>query len=397
MKLLYGADFTKLAESLYNSDKPLVIWGGGELGRRAVLRMDFLGLKEKIVCVGDSNPQKAGTRVEGICVMGKEEILSRYPDARMAITVGSEKGESEARKSLEAAGFKNFISRQAFLHRYEFDKHREKALARHGEKYILRQAVVCVTEKCTLRCKNCSQLMPRIKEPVHRPAKEVVESIKRLADMVTYMQDVCILGGEPLLHPSLAEICREVGELKRRDKVKFISITTNGTLAPRKELLDVLREYGIKIFVSDYGMLSSKMDDIRTVCENSGVAFEHAHLGGNENKLTAWSDIGTLERQNFSQSDFRAKFAGCRSVYDCNFIYKGRYWFCCFAPFLTEIGICPESDDSFDLLRDDIPFDELRGKWRQFMETESPIEACYYCNPHGVVPVAEQIQLKGLI
>lgn len=175
----FEMEFNKLYE-----DRPIVIFGGGEVGHRAILRMEYLGLKDRIVCIGDNDPNKSGTTIEGIPIMNKSEIVEQFPNARIAITVGNTTVAEQIRNDLKKIGFGDFISRQAFLHRNEFDGIREKALVFQNGKWILRQIVVCITERCTLKCKNCSQLMPRFANPEDLDTDEIIQSINSLLDSI---------------------------------------------------------------------------------------------------------------------------------------------------------------------------------------------------------------------
>lgn len=385
-------EFQKQLGTLLNDDISIILFGAGEIGKRAALRMDYLNIKNKLVCFADNNAEKIGESLERVPILSKSQIKEEYPNAAVIITIGDCNVTNEIEQELRALGFTFFISRQALLHRFGYDGIREKALVKCDDKYFLRQIVVSITEKCTLRCKHCSQLMPRFNSPKNIDADKVVESVKSLLNMVDYVQDVTILGGEPLLHPELAKICTEIGKLKNEGKAKFVSMISNATLVPSMEVLKVLKEYGITLILSDYGRLSKKMKEIQQICEVNGVEWRYSYTSGtNEEKLEYWTAMGKLEKQNLPEIELDRKFENCNSVYDCNMIYDGRYYFCCLSAFLTGLGITTKADDSFDLLNHDIPSEELKEKWREFMFKEKRVIACDYCNPQGRVPVAEQL------
>ncbi|SDB60287.1 radical SAM protein [Butyrivibrio sp. INlla16] len=384
-------EFTKEFNKLFEN-KPIVIFGGGEIGRRAVLRMEYLGIKDKIVCIGDNNPDKAGQVIEDIPVMTKQQIKEKYPDVRIAITVGNDDVAGEIRNDLEAMGFDDFISRQALLHRFEYDHHREKALVYQNGKYIMRQIVVCVTERCTLRCKNCSQYMPKFKAPKDLDTNVVIESIRNLTDAITYLQDLTLLGGEPLMNKELPRICEAVGELKKKGKIKNINIVSNGTIIPGNDLLDVMNKYGIMIMLSDYGKLSVNMDRVQKACEEKKVQWRYAYLGGkNEVKIQYWSEVGELEDKGYSEEYAVEKFKNCNSVYDCNTLYRGRHFFCSQAAFMSGLGIIDPEKNGYNLLDETMTKEERIIAFRKYMDDEVPIEACHYCDMHGQVPAAEQL------
>lgn len=385
-------EFQEQLKILLDEDRKIILFGAGEIGKRAALRMDYLNIKNKLLCFADNNEQKAGQTLEGVPILSKLQIKEKYRDATVIITVGDANVAMQIEHNLRELGFTNFISRQALLHRFGYDRTREKALVKCDDKYYLRQIVVSITEKCTLRCKHCSQLMPKFSAPKNTDADKVIDSVKSLLNMIDYVQDVTILGGEPLLHPELPQICTEMGVLKNAGKIKFISIVSNATLMPSKELLKVMKKYGITIILSDYGKLSTKMKEIQQVCEANDVEWRYSYKAGtSEEKLEYWTAMGPLERQNLPEEVLDNKFNNCNSVYDCNMIYDGRYYFCCLAAFLTGLGVTEKSEDSFDLMNKEIPVEELKENWRKFMLEEKRIAACDYCNPQGKVPVAEQL------
>lgn len=335
--------------------------------------------------------KRRGGGIEDIPIVSKRELAEKYLDACVIVTVGDDNAAAAIQEDLKNRGFQTFLSRQVLLHRFEYDGHREKALVCVQGRYILRQVVVSITERCSLRCKNCAQLMPHFQHPEHMDAEDVVKSVSRLTEMVDYIQDVTILGGEPLVHPHLSQICEQIGKLKEKGKIKFASIVSNATIVPDAGLLAVMKHYGIKIMLSDYGPISVKMAEIQNACDAAGVDWRYAYIGGrNEQKIEYWTAVGDLKKQSLPKEQLDRKFAGCNNVYDCNTIYRGRYYFCSFAAFMTGLGNIEMSDDSFDLMKE-CPIEELKNSWRAFMLEEKTVEACDYCDMHGRVPAAEQI------
>lgn len=390
-KKLSKEQFIEEFEKLYHTERPIVIFGAGEIGKRAILRMEYLGLKKQIVCLGDNSQDKIGTYIEDIEILPKDVIRERYPKAQIVITVGDKDAAEAIRKDFVKLGYREFISRQALLHRFEFDGHREKALVYRDGKYILRQIVVSVTERCTLKCKYCSQMMTRFEHPQDMDTHQVVKSIQNLLDCITYVQDLTLLGGEPLMNKELPQICKAAGEMKKQGKIKFISIVSNATIVPGEELLQVMKEYGIMIMFSDYGDLSVNMEKAQRACDEYGVQWRYAYSGGkSEEKIQYWNKMST-EKTDLTKEQLDNKFARCNSVYDCNMIYRGRYYFCSYSAFLSGLGIMKPEGNSFDLLNSSQTSEERAQEYRRFMEIEKAIEGCYYCNFHGKVPAAEQL------
>lgn len=78
---------------------------------------------------------------------------------------------------------------------------------------ILPNIAVSVTNKCSLRCRDCNNLMPYCKEHISINVEEIINEIKNLLNYVDQIVSVEIIGGEPFIYAQipklLAFVCRE--------------------------------------------------------------------------------------------------------------------------------------------------------------------------------------------
>ncbi len=88
--------------------------------------------------------------------------------------------------------------------------------------------------RCTLKCKNCSQMCSFF--PFSNEAKnihgdfdpnEIWADIKKLLDVVKYIGVLILVGGEPFINKSLPNLMEKIINEKRIKSVLFI---TNGTV-----------------------------------------------------------------------------------------------------------------------------------------------------------------------
>lgn len=86
-----------------DQDKPLILFGAGNYGRRA---LKFYG-SERIRYFVDNNPSLQGTMVEGVLVIPFEELLELYQENKIVLTVGSRTAIQLVRQ-LEEAGIQDF-------------------------------------------------------------------------------------------------------------------------------------------------------------------------------------------------------------------------------------------------------------------------------------------------
>lgn len=113
-----------------------------------------------------------------------------------------------------------------------------------------------LTTRCSLRCKNCNAYMPyfggsRGHAHYDISPEDFRRDLERLAGAVTGIRRFILIGGEPLLHPLLAEL---VEIAVSSPLVSVVEIITNGTLVPRPELLEVLVKHRSRVYfhISNY-------------------------------------------------------------------------------------------------------------------------------------------------
>ncbi|MDR3056620.1 MAG: glycosyltransferase [Prevotella sp.] len=125
--------------------------------------------------------------------------------------------------------------------------HNRKAKQQRKDLYLEIQLV----DHCNLQCKSCSHFSP-IAEEYYLDIADFENDCKRLADLGSeYIKTVRLMGGEPLLHPSIVQILR-------LSRIYFntarIELVTNGILLTTQSetFWEVCAENKIKINISYY-------------------------------------------------------------------------------------------------------------------------------------------------
>lgn len=86
-----------------------------------------------------------------------------------------------------------------------------------------------VTTKCSLKCRDCSNLMQYYGSPYNISLDKNINSLEKLSQAIDEIGTLTILGGEPLLYPYLAQVLEKAISIKKIQKVRLIS---NGTILP---------------------------------------------------------------------------------------------------------------------------------------------------------------------
>jgi hypothetical protein len=189
-------------------------------------------------------------------------------------------------------------------------------------------------------------------------------------------------GGEPLLHPQLAELVNFF--TKYYDRMNMFEIITNGTVVPNKQLLEALSGSNkVDIMVDDYGCyLSTKVPQIVDALKSAGIKHrvriyhgENAHLGG-------WLDVSDVSYKGRPESDIKKIYQKCQytSGANKNMIYhiNNKIYMCCvnnkFLDFIPDI-----SGEFVDLMDNSLTAQEIKKQISGLRDREY-LTACKYCN-----------------
>lgn len=251
---------------------------------------------------------------------------------------------------------------------------------------IIPQLDFVITTKCSLRCKNCADLMPYFKCPENRTLEDLQKEMDKLLECVDSINEVVVLGGEPFLHPDINQV---LSYLVGLNKVKSVVIFTNGTIVPkREEVIKVLKNKKIQILISDYGKVSRNKDKLLQLSRERGFSCKI-------NFIPLWASFGKLHRRNRNESQLIKQFRSCDIP--CRTYFEGKFHYCERSAMGTALGYIPSTDDDYvDIINGNYSRDEVRKRIIDLSYAKSYIEACRYCDKGTLacveVPIAEQLE-----
>ncbi len=224
---------------------------------------------------------------------------------------------------------------------------------------------VFITEKCTLRCKNCSHMVPNYTRPKDYSIKSIIQSIERLLEYVR-IDELIILGGEPFLHPHLDMLLNWY--IGRKECFGSLSILTNGTVIPQAHILELMRQAGASVRISDYGSLSAKKDKLKKYCQEASVSCSVLY--------EKWMDFGCGETHQYSEEDLKRMFLSCPFSQDF-LLMESRLYKCAHGAHLYNQNIIPVcQDDYLDLQREE---QDLNMELTKIF-SHTYLNACRFCN-----------------
>ncbi len=363
-------------------NQKILIYGAAVYGEIALRGLEILGLKAE--CFVDR--EHAGETYFGLNIISPEE-LKNYRNAVVIIASLNYYGEIlEYLKKLDMHEYYdmeeimqlNFENSELTEYAWEeiahFQKYKTMIENYKQDYFIINHCEIVVTEKCTLRCRDCANLMQHYERPENIDSQEIIQTFNRFLDVIDVLCELRILGGEPFIYKELDLL---LAEFVQKGKIKKITIYTNATVLPDKNLLEILKNKKIAVHLSDYGLYSRKIQQLADLFDKNEVIF-YVH------RYEKWRDFGDLEKRNYSQDQLNKLFKTCVSG-KCYTFYRGKFYLCPRAAHGERLGIFQNKVNEFiDFSEDDIDRNNKREELGNLLTNICSLTACDYCNGESV-------------
>lgn len=245
---------------------------------------------------------------------------------------------------------------------------------------------LCVTKKCTLKCRGCVGLINEIKKIKYTDLtlEKTQKYLDKIFENIGLIYQVTLAGGEALLNKQLSEI---IVYLCENERIGYVKLLTNGTVRFSYELIEIINSYSNKIMICVDGYGSKLPNDLR---ENLNYNIEIIKKSEKirskiiENESGTWYDLG----------DF-----SCRT--NEKFIFNNKNCFFRKNLFLSPSGILSFCDRNvtsmeYDFLPDIVDSDycdlNTENDIKRIFDIEN-LNACKYCSgtsESNIIPTAVQ-------
>lgn len=168
--------------------------------------------------------------------------------------------------------------------------------------------VLCVGQNCSLKCRDCSNLAPYApKDMLIYDCESIIADLETFTSKIMSIELLQIQGGEPFLYKDIDKIITYAGQNR---KIKHIRITTNSTIIPRQQTMNLLRQYDVSITLSDYPVTASKRKILEQRLKEEKIRYEvYEFLGGRGGGL--WRNMGYMVPREADNEIVRKRFLSC--------------------------------------------------------------------------------------
>lgn len=378
-------DLQGFRDYVQNSNSTVAIFGADVAGQ--VMLEIFKRSAIYVTAFFDNNTNKCNKELDGVQVLHAGELIH---ESRDMIVVIASTYIMDVVDQLESFGFVNWFPISAILREIsldqlgagfskDFNRFVVDNVITSQEKYLddsllyIRSIDLIITEKCSLKCKDCSNLMQYYEDPVNIGLDELVADVEDLCAVADEINEIRVIGGEPFVNKDFHKVIEKVSSF---NKVNKIVIYTNGTIAPSEDKIKVLENKNVFISITSYDHLSRNISKLVELLDKYGIAH-------NVQKAYGWTDCASIDHHRRPKAQLQQLFNTCCAK---NFatLTAGKVYRCPFSANVDRLRGVPDLPSDYVDLRgaarqaDKVP--GLKQRLRHFLREIPYIEACDYCN-----------------
>lgn len=383
-------------DNIKKSGIPVIIFGAGVVGEALFQAGVAAGIE--IECFCDNNINKTQHTLFDKPIRHTSDLKNTYPDAHFLISAAD---IQDVVRQLQSLGYNRWYPCSLLLR--EFDVAQYKFAVPHFAEYAIGTCLLChdsysnpdclflrsvdmvITERCSLKCRDCSNLMQYFHHPVDYSQEEIIRTIDSFCNIIEAVNEFRVIGGEPFMN---REFHLTVQHLANKAKVKKIIIYTNGTIVPQEHQLAMLKHEKVLVFITDYGKLSRNLNKLTATLQENGIAYFVRPAQG-------WTDCAKIMKNQRNASQQAEVFRKCCAK-NLATLSAGKLFRCPFAANASKLMAVPDfKDDYIDLLSLSSPdIAIMKNRIRSFLMGKDYLETCDYCQgrPFDVPEIPPAIQ-----
>jgi hypothetical protein len=358
-------EYNELAKKIleFAETNKFYIWGAGFFGDAV-----FAPMQGELDIIGyiDSNPDKQGKIMNG-CPIFSPNILNDLENAKITILISA--GEnSEIYSELARYGYIRNVNC------FHIDDFVTIYFAYKYGKVYLCSVGITLTERCTLKCKNCLNFIPYIKMPKNFTLKEIQHQLHVLFSSVDYVVAFQLSGADAIMNPNHKEIIDYVGGTYLNRNIGTLEFLSNGVILPDSEIIELLKKYNMYFRFTDYNLPQQNIVTLVGLLENNNIRYDHV-------RFDYWLDNGYPQQSNGKTTDEQliAHFNSCDRR-SCQGIIDGKFYYCSTGYWAERSGYCSIEKEDYYCLE---PFDGDKKALIEFAlgySEKGYINYCRKCN-----------------
>ena len=234
---------------------------------------------------------------------------------------------------------------------------------------------IYLAKHCNLKCRGCTRFCNIAKPEFYNTEQLMTDLLTMLSNGINIGR-LTLTGGEPLIHPELISIIKDIRSLNNRIN---LNIFTNGKLFMKlaDDLIPVLKRYNVDVLFTRYNDPSIDYDSITKICEENDIKVSDIHktVFGYDCTIQKFT-CNRLSRPLNNSKSVVQKYNYCSDTCPC--LWDSKIYLC---------GKCAFADSMNDYVhtnfkettRDYIRVEDLKSTEQYLSYISKPIPFCKYC------------------
>ncbi len=370
------------------------VFGTGNYGAIMLSALEEKNIKVNFFI--DNNSENIGNKFHNILIISASQLKEKFEKQNVII---ASLNHRYLKRQLEDLGIKNYYDVDFLFENINFDNikgntwNNERMVkqldllnfslnaSRSSQNLNLNSLDIVLTEKCSLKCKNCSNLMQYYEKPIDNEFDDIITSLENFFENIDYCYEIRLIGGEPLMFKKIDQVIEKL--MFHSQKFGKMIVYTNGTIVPKGEKIATFRNDKIHFSISNYGEISRNVKKLEEKLIENKINFI-------SERVTRWQNCAIIKKHDRSESLTKEIFGNC-CVNETLTLLHGKLYLCPFSAHLENLKIITkQKEESINLLNKE----KLRSKIRALYFGKKMLNACNFCNgrDHNVetIPAAEQ-------
>lgn len=374
-------------EKIKNSTSKVILFGAGDLGKLAFHALKKNKIKVDFFC--DSNGKKQDKDYLGVKIISPEQLALLEKNSH--IFMCNSQYIAVVSDLLKKLNFVNIYDLVSLLKNVDFSDCNldqglfsvpaiERQVALHEQnclkankdihkKLYISNIDIVITERCSLKCKDCANLMQYYQRPQNAEHELLFKATDKLMKCIDNLYEFRILGGDPFMNKKMFEVVNKVSNYKN---VEQIVVYTNATILPKDENFRCLTNKKVRLHITNYGLMSRKHDELVEMCKKNKIKFV-------SERVKKWQDIGSIAYEKKSEKQLETLFKNC-CANNLLTLFDGKLYRCPTSAHGVKLKAIPEDvNDIIQLGKSELDLKLLKEQIKDFYYGKKFISACLYC------------------
>lgn len=265
---------------------------------------------------------------------------------------------------------------QLINHYFNFWSNNNLLIAKHqqfqeSDKLFCSRIDFMITERCSLNCQDCLNLMQYYKNPQNYCIESMKNDIDTIANIFDTIFELRILGGEPFVNKEIYNICEYAS---KKNNIENIVIFTNATIMPDEQELKRISNKNCYFYISDYGVKNQKIDQIKELLDRNRYSCYIEDFS-----KAKWIRHSSFRNNGIRKEEMNILFEKCGGR-KCPTVSNGKLFVCEYLANAFNLNAIPDSQFNYVELNVEEEREWLRNRCGEYLYGEKALPGCSFCS-----------------